>query len=182
VLEVIMTTIRITFCTIVLILGSCKGEHIVVPAPSRPSNAPTPAETPPAVEAQMVANCSPKSHFGTQGASEMLKFPMRWVNPGTADCKMVPPGDTDPFFAVSVVDYAQRFDDFVKEDPDAERDRDAVNRAQRVAWSSKKFTLHAADSTRLVIVTMGSPNKPPRSANDARLQATVIASKLLAYF
>ena len=108
----------------------------------------------------------------------MLKFPMRWSTEEPTDCNMVPPSDTRPYFSISVMDGAQFFDNFTQE-AGVERDRDAVPRAEHVAWLPKSFTLVTADSSRVVVVEMLGEKT---SQTDARMQATVIATKLLAYF
>jgi hypothetical protein len=163
----------------VLLIVSCKG--MIVEAPGRPKDAPEPPPTPPAVEAAKMPSCSPQSHFGTKEASDMLKFPMRWESEEPTNCNMVPPSDTHPYFVASVMDGAQFFDNFTQE-AGAERDRDAVPRAQHVAWLPKSYTMVTEDGSRVVVVQMRPGNGPPPSQTDARMQAGVIASKLLAYF
>ena len=108
----------------------------------------------------------------------MLKFPMRWDDPnkGSIVCAMVTPLDTRPYFWISVVDHAD-FDAVARLDG-AELDRDAVAGARRVAWFPKRFILVVSDASRLVTVEMATPN----TETNARMQASVIASKLLAYF
>ena len=166
---------RVATATIFVLLMSCK--EMIVPSSSRPKSAVDPPPTPPAVEAARVANCSPQSHFGTNQASDMLKFPMRWAYPADTDCTMAPPADTRPYFWVSVIDGAEFFDNFTQE-AGVEHDRDAVAGAKRVAWLPKSFKLVVSDGSRVVTVEMATPN----TQTNARMQASVIASKLLAYF
>lgn len=163
-----------------LLLVACK--EMVVPAPSRPKGAVDPPPTPPELEARKAANCAPKSHFGTTQASDMLKVPIRWYSDATTDCTMVAPSDMQPFYSLSVLGgEGAEFTNFTQEQG-AEFDRDAVPRATKVAWLPKSYTLVCSDGHRLVIVEIGSQRQSPRSQTDARMQATIIASKLLAYF
>ena len=162
-----------------VLLVSC-GE--VVPEPTVSQQTPLPPPAPPHIEAAKLDNCSSKSRFGPDAATQMLKLSMRWAHPDAEqECTMVPPTGTDPFFSIAVLDHPAIFDDFAQK-AGVEIDRDAVPGAERVAWVANEHTLVAISTPRAVIVTIGSNRRPAKSVSHARMQAKVIATKLLAYF
>ena len=181
-----MSAKRVVF--LILFVAAC-GKVDVVQQPSRPQTAKA-AIAPfvsADVEATMAKVCSPTSHFGEHEASDAVGLPMRWENPAKpgeegADCGLTPPADTEPSFILSVTDIPP--DDFERamtSYPDAKRDEDPIPNATHTAWSAQKLVMYATDDRHVVMVSMAAEKEQgPNSLTHARMQATTIASKVLA--